>query len=184
MNQDFLFYALIGVIVAATLGYLNKKASTHTQPKQDGWYLLRMHRLYNFMGYLGILLGIVVGIGPVLTDEADLAMYITIFLAFLIFMGLGILSVLFYRNHYLRFNDTDIEVSNAYGKITRTSWDNLIDGRFNISSGLITLTDSDGTKLKIHQHLIGLGGFVGLMEQKTKIKAKDIGLPVKAKNLS
>jgi len=94
MNQDFLFYALIGVIVAATLGYLNKKASTHTQPKQDGWYLLRMHRLYNFMGYLGILLGIVVGIGPVLTDEADLAMYITIFLAFLIFMGLGILSLL------------------------------------------------------------------------------------------
>jgi hypothetical protein len=128
---------------------------------------------------VSLVIGLIVTIGPILTDKPDAAMFVMMFLMFLIFIGLGLLCVLFYRNHYLRFDNSTIEVRSAFAKTKIINWEEIKSVSFNPSSGLITLKNQNGQKIKVHQHLIGLGRFISYLETKTGWTAKKLKLPVK-----
>ena len=108
MKGNYFFYAIVGFTVAATLSYLNKATGKHVDSNENGEFLLRMNKLYNIVGYIGLVIGLIVTIGPVLTDQLDFVMYLLIFFAFFILIGLGLLAVLFYLNHYIRFDNSKI----------------------------------------------------------------------------
>lgn len=169
----------MGFTVAATLSYLNKATGKHVDSNENGEFLLRMNKLYNIVGYVGLGTGVIVTVGPFLTDKPDFAMYVMIFLMFLIFIGLGLLSVLFYRNHYLRFDNSKIEVRSPFAKTRTIKWDEMKSASFNPGSGFLTLKDKNGQKIKVHQHIVGLGRFVSYLESKTDWTAKKLKLPVK-----
>lgn len=136
------------------------------------------------MGILSLVLCLVVTLGPILTDDPDTAMYIMIFFMFLLFGGLGLLCVLYYRNHNVLFDNSMIEVQNRFGKTKITTWDKIKKVSFTPTTGLLTFIDSDGQKLKVHQHLVGISRLVGVLESKTSWKAKDLRLPMKGSNVA
>ena len=179
MKGNSFFYAIVGMTVAATLSYLNKATGKHVDSNEKGEFLLKMHKLYKIVGYVSLVIGLIVTIGPILTDKPDAAIFIMMFLMFLIFIGLGLLCVLFYRNHYLRFDNSTIEVRSAFAKTKIINWEEIKSVSFNPSSGLITLKNQHGQKIKVHQHLIGLGRFISYLETKTDWTAKKLKLPVK-----
>lgn len=184
MTENFILYAAIGLTVVLTLRYLNKSAGKSISSDENGQFTIRMHKLYNIAGIISLILCLVVTIGPMLTEEADLALYVMTFFMFLLFGGLGLLCVLYYRNHYVLFDTTKIEVQSPFGKCKTTYWNRLVKATFNPASGLLTLIDSDGQKLKVHQHLVGLGKLVGMLESKTGWTYKELKLPVKGSNVT
>jgi hypothetical protein len=167
LKGNYFFYAIIGFTVTAALGYLNKAMGKHIDSNINGEFFLRMNKLYNIVGYIGLLIGLIVTIGPVLTDQLDFVMYLLIFFAFFILIGLGLLAVLFYRNHYIRFDNSKIEVRSPFAKTRIMKWDEIKKASFNPGSGFLILKDQHGQKIKIHQHIVGLGRFVSYLESKT-----------------
>jgi len=165
--------------VTLSLAYLNKATAKPPIANGQGQYLLRMHKLYNYVGILAVLLACVFVIVPPLVETMDIAMAIMAIAMLLIFGGLGTLCLIYYRNHYLLFDENIIEVRNPKGQIRTISWHDIERASFNSFTGFLILTDRNGGKLKIHQHLVSLGKFVALLEDKTGWTSKDIKLPVK-----
>jgi hypothetical protein len=65
------------------------------------------------------------------------------------------------------FDKTYIEVTSPLRKVTTSTWDKVVKTKYSHNAGLLTLIDSNGQKLKINHHLIGLATFVNLLESKT-----------------
>lgn len=163
----------------AALNYVNKGAVKHVDRNKNGEFLLRINKLYNILGYAALVTGVIVISGIVLTEDPDFAMYIMVFLLFLIFLGLGSLCVLYYRNHSLRFDNSKIEVRSPFGKSKTMYWNEIKSARFNRLSGFITLTDSNAQEIKVHQHIVGLATFISYLENNTDCTVKNLKLPVK-----
>jgi hypothetical protein len=89
------------------------------------------------------------------------------------------LCVLFYRNHYLRFDNSKIEVRSLFGNTKTINWNEIKSANFNRLSGLITLKDESGQKIKMHQHIVGFATFISYLESKTDWTAKKLKLPMK-----
>lgn len=178
MKGNYFLYAIVGVTVTAALSYLNKATGKHIDSNENGEFLLRMNKLYNIVGYIGFVTGLIVTIGPLLTDKPDFVTYLLVFLTFFILVGLGLLAVLFYRNHYLRFDNSKIEVRTPFAKTRTMEWAEIKKASFNPGSGFLTLIDEHGRKIKVHQHIVGLGRFVSYLESKTDWTAKKLKLPV------
>src|SRR5690348_10675209 len=85
MKGNSFFYAIVGMTVAATLSYLNKATGKHVDSNEKGEFLLKMNKLYKIVGYVSLVMGLIVTIGPILTDKPDAAMFVMMFLMFLIF---------------------------------------------------------------------------------------------------
>jgi hypothetical protein len=184
MTENFIFYAAIVLTVALTLRYLHKSTSKSISTDDKGQFSIRMHKLYNIVGIISIVLCLVITIGPILAGESDIGIYIMTFFMFLLFGGLGLLCILYYRNHNVLFDTTSITVQSPFGKLKSTSWQKLAKASFNPTSGMLILTDSDGQKLKIHQHLVGLNKFIRMLEIKTGWTSKELKLPVKRSNVA
>jgi hypothetical protein len=96
-----------------------------------------------------------------------------------IFGGLGVKLILLYLNHYLLFDDQFIQVRNAKGVVTSIDWDKLQTASFNSFSGYFVLSTKTGSKLKVHQHLVGLNKFIELLEVKKGWTYSDLKFPKK-----
>ena len=179
MNVNYIFYPIVSLAVATTLTYLNKATKKNVTANESGEFILRMHKLYKITGYIAIVIGLIVTIGPIFSDKPGKEIYLLMFLMFLIFIGLGTLSVLYYENHYLLFDNSKIEVRNALGKTKTINWNDVQKAKFNPTSGLLTLSDSNGIKVRIHQHLVGLGKFITCLESRTHFTAAKLRLPIK-----
>lgn len=177
--DKFVLYAIVGISVTIALMFLNKVASRRSVSNEHGWHELRMNRLYQIAG---ILVGII-GLSFLLIglNEQDSTALIAVVIISLGFSALGFISLLWYLNHRLNFNEQFLSASNFYGKSTSLTWNEISNITFNSFSGLITITATDGKKIKAHQHLAGLNSFIELMEQKTKWTAKSLKLPLNRK---
>lgn len=161
---------------SSALDYLNKASSKKVSKNENGWYELRMNRLYQFIGISVGIMGL--SFLYLTIGEQHSSSLMIILVISLGFSSLGLTCFLWYRNHKLRFNDTTIIALNVYGKPSSLSWDDITDISFNGLSGQITLVGKDANTVKAHQHLVGLGSFVELIESKTKWTAKSLRLPI------
>lgn len=179
MAANYFFYAIVGFAVVATLSYLNKATVKHVESNENGEFLLRINKLYAIVGYAALAMGLIVITGIILTEKLDFAMYIIVLLLFLIFIGLGSLCVLNYRNDYLRFDNSKIQVRSPFGKTKEMYWNDIKSAKFNRLSGWIILKDKDGRKIKVHQHMVGLSTFISYLESNTDCTVKKLKLPAK-----
>lgn len=161
---------------------MNRATGKIVKPNGIDQYFLRMNKFYIIAGYIAMCICLVFIIGFIIALEFELAVFVMVFFIVLILGGLGLLGVLLYRNHYLLFSSTKIEVRSVFGKTKITTWNKIKNVSFSQNSGLITITD-DGQKLKVHQHLVGLSKFVAYMEDKTEWTAERLKLPVKRVNI-
>ena len=89
----------------------------------------------------------------------------------------GLVCLLYYRNHYLKFDNFFIETQTWLGKKALIHWVDIQKISFSPLSGQLTITDKHGASIKIHQHIVGLVAFVKAMEDKTSQTAKGLKLP-------
>jgi len=181
MSGNSIFYGLVALAVTLTLSYLAKATSKEVVSNEQGQYLLRMHKLYYIVGIIALAFAAVFIISPLIVDDPDLGLYITIFCMLLLFGGLGLLCVLYFRRHFVLFDDTNVEVSSPFGKKKNLLWNEISRAKFNPSTGLLTLTSNTGDKVKVHYHLVGFPKFVEQFESKTTWTAKQLKLPIKRK---
>lgn len=181
MSDNSIFYGLVALSITLTLSYLSKATSKDVVSNEQGQYTLRMHKLYYIVGIIALVFAAAFIISPLIVDDPDLVLYITIFCMLLLFGGLGLLSVLYFRRHYVLFGDTNVEVGSPFGKRKSLFWNEITKAKFNPSSGLLTLTSNTGDKVRVHYHLIGFPKFVEQLENKTTWTAKQLKLPIKRK---
>lgn len=179
MTENYFFYGLVSASVVVTLAYLNKATGRQIVPGAQGKYLLRLHKLYYIVGLISVAVGGIFLVAPLIINEPNVGMYIMVFLVILFFGGLGLLSILYYKNHYVLFDTNKIEVRNVFGKIKIFYWNEIKEASYNPHSSLLTLINESGQKVKIHQHLVGLSKFIDYLEEKTCWTAKQLKLPVK-----
>lgn len=82
------------------------------------------------------------------------------------------------QNHRLTYDSQKIESKSWLGKTSTIHWDNIKTISFNSLFAMIIIVGEDGEKVKAHQHLVGLNSFVGMIEQKTGMTAKELKLPI------
>lgn len=174
--ENFLQYGLIGVAVFLAMLYLNKATARKVEPVEEGTYVLRIHRLYQIIGFLGLGLGVVVFLLPLIQGGME-ALPIALAMGGM-FAALGGGCMLWYKNHYLRFDAEKIAARNWLGRITEVQWTEIKSISFNSLSGLLSIRDCKGVAVKAHMHLVGLGVFMQEVEQKTSWTAKEVGLPI------
>lgn len=182
MIKDIISYGCVALVTGILLRYLNKATGKIVKPNGIDQYFLRMNKFYDIAGYIAMCLCLFFIIGSIIALDFELAVFVMVFFIVLIFGGLGLLGVLLYRNHYLLFSSTKIEVRSVFGKTKITTWNKIKNVSFSQNSGLITITD-EGQKLKVHQHLVGLSKFVAYIEDKTEWTAERLKLPVKRVNI-
>ncbi len=171
----FLQYALIGIVVSLFMNYLNKAASKPLEVEEEGRYVLKMHKLYQWIGWLSIALGLVALISMVLLFDIEMA--IIGVAMFLLFGVLGWLCLMSYNRHKVVFDEHQMTISSWQGKVLFFAWDEISDIKFNPISGYIKVYGPQGIG-KIHMHMLGLKSFVHMMEQKTKWRAKELKIPI------
>ncbi len=176
--EQFIFYGLIGFAVSFTLNYMNEGASRKIEKNKNGETELRMNKLYQILGYTCIVMTSIFLVAALYYQDREL--YLIGGIILLIFGGLGVSLLMYYRNHRLIFNDQRIIVYNWRGKPKQLNWNEIEQIKFNLISGYLKVT-SNATKLIIHQHLVGLKVFLKKMEEKTKWKAEELNLPINMK---
>jgi hypothetical protein len=155
------------LLEAFTKHQIEKATSANIEADIQKDFTLRMQKAYHIVGWICI--GIAAAsLLPIILGE-PITIFFMIGLPFFIlfFGGAGVLFILYYRNHQVVFDDTYIIVTNPLKKVTTSRWDKLVKTKFNITTGLVTLTDEDGQQLKLNQHLIGLKTFAARLAAKT-----------------
>lgn len=155
------------VITIALEALVNKATGRRIAADFEGRYILRMQNAYNILGWV---CGVIAG-SPVVALFFEVPTDISGWIAFgFLFFSFGFaaaLCILYYRNHQVVFDKTYIEVTGPLRKVKTSSWAKVVKTKYSYNAGLLTLIDSDGQKLRINHHLIGLATFVSLLETKT-----------------
>ncbi|MCV9386436.1 hypothetical protein [Reichenbachiella ulvae] len=80
----------------STLEYLNKAASKKSKKNKNGWYELRMHRLYQILGIGTGIMGF--SFMGLLSGGNEINSVIIILMVSIGFVGLGLALVLWFKN--------------------------------------------------------------------------------------
>lgn len=173
MVEKIITYAILGLVLSLTFRYMNKLSRKQIPLDDSGKTRLRMSKLYNVIGYSGIAFGVLIVVGPLIfvKEDPDGGYFLFLFV-FLLMSGLGTYSVMCYRNHVAVFDDTAVEVSNAFGKTNVMKWQEMTKISFNPFSGFITIKGRDDRSIKLHYHLIGIAGFVDKLRERTGLESK------------
>lgn len=155
------------VVEAITRHHLNKATGANIDANWQNDFTLRMQKLYNVLGWICIGFAVFT-ILPLIIEHPNM-IYLFVLLPFGLFFfgGAGILLILYYRNHQVIYDDTYIVVTGPLKKVITSRWDKIVDTQFNSTTGLLTLIDEDGQKLRMNQHLVGLQKFTTLLAKKT-----------------
>jgi H+/Cl- antiporter ClcA len=159
--------------------FLEKGTGKKLQINERGLYELRMPKFYLILGCFCTMLSLAFVGAMFFSDSSKKFDFILFSLVFGMFAGFGIWSILLYKNHKVLFDETYIEVFNAAGKSKTTRWVDFSVAKFTYNTGMLALKDHNQQKLSINQHLIGLGGFMQMMEAKTAWSAESLKMSVK-----
>jgi hypothetical protein len=179
MAEKIILYGLVSIIVTLALRYARKGSEKNIVPTKNGQFYLRMNKLYGIMGIIGFFFGLFITVMIIITNSGLPFAIITL----LIFLGTGLPCFIYYKNHCLKFNDKLIEVKNFFGREKRISWIEIQNISFNHFSGLLTILDNKGNKIKIHQHIVGLSSFLKMMKEKTNWTADKLRIPITDKGI-
>lgn len=170
--------AITMILVALVSSYLNKSIKKRVRSSLGGYFELRLHKLYWYMGISFMSLGFIgfLAAGLTIKDGNEWG----IGLAFLLlFGGLGYISAIWYTNHTVHFNSNRIESINFYKNKVTLDWSDITAIKFNPVTGLLIFTNAHGKKIKAHQHLVGLGELLRMIETETRWKIEDVNVPFK-----
>jgi hypothetical protein len=167
-----IFYGLIALSVTLTLSYLSKATNKTVARTEHGQYLLRMHKLYNVVGIISLVIAAVFLIAPVISGDVKPMFYVIGFVMLLLFGGLGLLSVLYFKKHWVLFDETKLDVCGPFNKQKSIYWNDIVKTGFNPSTGLVTLRTKSGEKVRVHYHLVGFSTFVRYLESKTRLTVR------------
>jgi hypothetical protein len=167
-----IFYGLIAFSVTLTLNYLSKATNKTVARTEHGQYLLRMHKLYNIVGIISLVIAAVFLIAPVISDDLKPMFYVIVFLMLLLFGGLGLISILYFRKHWVLFDETKLDICGPFGKQKSICWNDIAKAGFNPTTGLVTLRTKSGEKVRVHYHLVGFSTFVRYLETKTALSLR------------
>lgn len=174
--MDWIEHAITAILIGAFMAYASSQSTKELSKNIEGKYCLRLNVSYKWIGMVSIVLGIVAFIAGLLSDEEGI--FMIVFFVLLIFGGLGIILVMWYQNHQLIFDEETISVKSWKGKTETVKWEAIDNIKFSPIMGYLRIY-SKTKKLNIHFHLVGLVGFVRMMEEKTKYTARELKLPFK-----
>lgn len=168
--MENILQSVIGaLLIIILLTYLKvsslKKISPNTTNK------LRISKFYLFTGIFITIIGLTSF--WLMTINNNTSSYITFFLGLVLFVALGLPSLMWYINHKVSFNDQLIKVTNSFGKTSEIKWSEITAIKYHNGIGTLQFTNSKGTKLKVHQHIKGLANLLAMIEQKTSYSQKD-----------
>lgn len=164
--------AVTAGIMALLVRGINKKVTAGLQ----GEYFMRLPKAYFYTGILCLLIALVMVTGYFIPG-GDTVMLIVLTLTLAFFGWGGILMLLYYKNHYLRFDNSFIEVRDYRGRIKYMTWKDIEEVKFNSVSGLLILQGKSGDKLKVSQYLVGLKIFLDHLVTHTEIPTEKIKRP-------
>lgn len=178
MTEKIILYTIIVIAISVILVFLTKATRKAVAIDNDGHYVLRMNKLYGVIGFVCLVIGLLFLIFlPLTAEPTDRGVWVVTTLMLLIFLGIGIPCLMYYRNHRVVFNNNSIIATNIYGQTKEIKWSDINDINFNALSGLLVLKTTQ-EKIKIHQHLVGLLKFIEHIENNTKWSQKELKLPI------
>jgi len=144
------------------IAYLSKDTKKSLSRNEEGKYVLRLNRAHQIGGLICVAIALgALAIG-VLGEEEYLFLMCSPFL--LSFGCIGWYSIASYFNHEVVFDENLIAITDWKGVTETISWEQIEKISFSRNWGYLYL------------YIIGLVTFVQMMEQRTKWRAKDIGL--------
>lgn len=162
-----LSHIITPIVEAITREYLRKKTDIHTEKDWQGDFTLRVHKFYNILGWGCATIACVPIIG-FLFDPPDLLTLLIVVPSFILMFGFfAALGIMSYRNHKVVFNKTYLMVTTPLGKVKTTTWKKIVGIKFNATTGFLKLTDEDGQKLRVNQHLVGRSDFLHMLQMQT-----------------
>jgi hypothetical protein len=171
---------IVSILVPLLLYFLNKASKQHVAALDSGEYELRMNRAYLVISIAGALVGILFLLMPILADEYSVELFAVAGIMALLFLGFTIPCFMWYRNHFITYNEDGLTSKNAYGKEQKICWSDISRVSFNSFMGVISIVDKQGNITKAHQHLVGFSSLVEmLLIQKRKYHFTSESLPLK-----
>ena len=163
------------------MAFLNKAASRKIVEREKDVYELRLNKLYLIVGLIAIVIGFIGVIILLITLEIN-SLYMAIALN-IFFTPLGLICYLWYHNHILTFNNSEISATSWLGKTSTLKWVDINDISFNALSGQLILKGNSKV-IKAHQHLVGIDLFVQTLKERTNLSIDNLKLPFQIKNNS
>lgn len=156
--------------------YLNKFSKSKISLSEDNNYHLKINKFYLYTGIVLINAGIIISMIILLTPGKNFTWEFSL-ISFIIIGGFGFIIVFSYKNHLIKFDSEKIEVTNIFAKKKLIYWNQLKSAKFSNFTNFISLKDNKDTKVKVHQHIVGLNQLLLMMESKTNIKKESLKLP-------
>lgn len=176
MNWETVITIAASSIAASISTYYFKKGNADkVQKNLSGNYVLRLPKMYKFIGILSIFIIIFFIILALLIQDEVLVILTIVMLAF--FGGLGVPCLLAYKNYSVELNEKTITTFNWIGKKKVLFWSEIKDIKFSPISGYIKIFGNHKDVLKINHHLNGLNLLKSKIDEKTRWNAKDLKIP-------
>ena len=154
-------------ITTALEALINKATAKRIVADWEGKYTLRMQKAYNILGWICGVIACCPIVALFFEMPVNISEWVIFGFLFVSFGFAAALCILYYRNHRVVFDKTYIEVTSPLGKVTTSTWNKIVKTTYSYNAGVLTLIDSEGQKLKVNHHLIGLNTFLSLLGSKT-----------------
>ncbi len=164
--SQFILYGLIGIVSAILLNYLHRSSTQKEVELLDGKTELRIHKMYAWIGYPSVLLGLAAGVGVLMAFGLTVEGLIFFFIFTGIFVGLGIPCVLYSLNHMASTSNESLTVTDVYKRTKMIRWDKIERVKFLKTRGLFEIR-AGSEKVRLHQHLVGLSSIMNELEIRT-----------------
>ncbi len=158
---------LLPIITAALLLYADFKSSKRLRKNIHGKYQLKLNNSYKWVGFACCLIGAFLLNAAISAGNKDI--YAIASVAILLFFVLGILTLVWYYNYEVVFDDKKINITNWKGKKNTLSWTEIENMKFNASSGYLKVYTKSGKHL-VFQHSVGFVEFLKMMERNTRFR--------------
>ncbi len=149
------------------MGYLNKFSKYEVENDELGYVVLRMNKLYKLVAFICIGVALLFLLVSVCLQENTFSIISGLMLIF--FGGFGLVSLLYYKNHKVKFDNDTIIISNWKGAEKELRWNEIETIEYNKLVGQLKISYKDMT-INIHQHLVGFDMVFKKVKEKKLLK--------------
>ncbi|MFK7756495.1 MAG: hypothetical protein AB8B53_06135 [Flavobacteriales bacterium] len=177
--------AITAFITILILGVLVKKSNKSVPPSIDDTFVLKVIKLYLYLGIFLILAGLAMlalTISLYFEDEPFSLIMISLLMGGVWCYG-GFYCFLLERNYMVLYDSEKIEVTNFKNKKQTLKWAEISTGKFSAFTSSLKVSsrssEYESKTLLIHQHTKGIGQFMKIFIEKTGITLKETRMPIK-----
>jgi magnesium-transporting ATPase (P-type) len=161
---------LVGIIVNIVITIMESRSTKYIDLSNLKAVELRINRLYQILGIIIILIGIFTSVSYFFKVEGSYFESISL----LIFIsGLGLLLLVSYQNHKLKFNEDYIMIYDYLGVVDTLKWEDVNEIEFDSKIGFLKIS-GDNKVLKIHRHMRNINVFFKEVKKKTKLDTYEL----------